>query len=95
MARNAVWTVGLAVAVALGFVLAGGSWAPAESAEHEMPQFVVGDVYAFVGLEPQVVSGVVLSVGPSPWVEVKVDNIEANIYHVNLDRVTRFKHVSN
>lgn len=93
MARKAVWAIGCTTALALGLVFLGAQGSIVQSAEHEMPQFVVGDTYAFVGLEPGVVSGVVVSAGPYPWVEVKVDNAEANVYFINLDRVARFKHM--
>lgn len=90
MKRNVLWVVSLAGAFAAGCLLSSFDSAPVVSAAES--QFVVGDTYAFVGLEGGVVSGPVVSASDG-WVEVKVDNVDANVYQINLDHVERYKHI--
>ncbi len=93
MARNVFWGAAVVATLAIGLMAFGFNGAAVESAEKELPTFVVGDTYAFVGLQGGVLSGTLMSSGPYPWVEVKIDNVDANVYQINLSRVERYKHI--
>ncbi len=48
--------------------------------------------YAFVGLGGGVRGQrMSMTCGPYPWVEMKVDNVDANVYWINLNRASRYK----
>lgn len=93
MVRGKLPVLALVVAIAASMLLFGFQSRAAQGAEDELPEMVVGDTYAFVGLEDGLVSGTLMSAGPHPWVEVKVDNVDANVYFINLEHVERFKHI--
>lgn len=94
MSNKTGWVVVFATILGACFFVFSSTNRPVVAAELAFPPMVVGDVYWFGVAGQSPLSGPILTVGPYPWVEVKVDGNDANIYQINLEHVIRIKHLT-